>query len=185
MSGRILPARSGLGLELFSLTPGVLRMTGSAAAMVSFEESSGLLKELAGVEVGVSQAQRAAEALGAEIANDERRCVEPAGASAPTIYLGMDGTGVPMPPLKSPAAPASSRMARRKLARPSLSPCGLPNRATRWASLSGMRGQSLIRPPSKARRSQTPAPPGPISRTGCSGGCPTRVYRSLTLRDSR
>ena len=41
-----------LGLESFSLTPGVLRMTASAAALVSFEESSGLLRELAGVEIG-------------------------------------------------------------------------------------------------------------------------------------
>jgi hypothetical protein len=71
-------------------------MTGSAAALVSFQERSGLLKELAGVEVSVSQVQRAAEALGAEIAVDERRCVEPAGTSAATMYLGMDGTGVPM-----------------------------------------------------------------------------------------
>jgi hypothetical protein len=94
--GGFYPRDRSLGLELFSLTPGVLRMTGSAAALVSFEESSGLLKELAGVEVSVSQVQRAAEALGAEIAIDERRCVEPAGASAPTLYLGMDGTGVPM-----------------------------------------------------------------------------------------
>ena len=35
-----------LKLESFSLTPGVLRMTASAAALVSFEESSGLLHEL-------------------------------------------------------------------------------------------------------------------------------------------
>ena len=32
-----------------TLTPGVLRMTASAAALVSFRESSGLLRELAGV----------------------------------------------------------------------------------------------------------------------------------------
>lgn len=94
--GGFCPRDRSLGLEQFSLTPGVLRMTGSAAALVSFEEGSGLLKELAGVEVSVSQVQRAAEALGAEIAVDECRCVEPAGASAPTMYLGMDGTGVPM-----------------------------------------------------------------------------------------
>jgi hypothetical protein len=45
-------------------------MTGSTAALVSFEESSALLHELAGVDVSVSQVQRAAEALGAEIAAD-------------------------------------------------------------------------------------------------------------------
>ena len=90
------PRDRALGLELFSLTPGVLRMTGSTAALVSFEESSTLLHELAGVEVSVSQVQRAAEALGAEIATDERVCVERMGQGAPTMYLGMDGTGVPM-----------------------------------------------------------------------------------------
>lgn len=71
-------------------------MTGSAAALVSFEESSGLLHELAGVEVSAKQVERAAEMLGAEIAIDERNCVEEMGEAAPTMYLGMDGTGVPM-----------------------------------------------------------------------------------------
>jgi hypothetical protein len=40
--------------------------------------------------------ERAAETLGAEIGDDERRCVERRGDVAPTLYLGMDGTGVPM-----------------------------------------------------------------------------------------
>lgn len=92
------PRDRALRLELFSLTPGVLRMTGSTAALVSFEESSALLRELAGVEVSVSQVQRAAEALGTEIAADERACVERMSEIAPTMYLGMDGTGVPMRP---------------------------------------------------------------------------------------
>jgi Uncharacterised protein family (UPF0236) len=90
------PRDRHLGLEMFSLTPGVLRMTGSTAALVSFEESSALLHELAGVEVSASQVERAAETLGAEIGDDERRCVERRGDVAPTLYLGMDGTGVPM-----------------------------------------------------------------------------------------
>jgi transposase len=90
------PRDRHLRLHLFSLTPGVLRMTGSTAALVSFQESSALLHELAGVEVSPSQVERAAEALGTEIAADERLDVEPMGAVAPTMYLGMDGTGVPM-----------------------------------------------------------------------------------------
>jgi hypothetical protein len=92
------PRDRALRLEQFSLTPGVLRMTGSTAALVSFQESSALLHELAGVGVSVSQVQRAAEALGGEIAADERGCVERMGELAPTMYLGMDGTGVPMRP---------------------------------------------------------------------------------------
>ncbi|MGA8220577.1 MAG: ISKra4 family transposase [Candidatus Acidiferrales bacterium] len=90
------PRDRHLKLELFSLTPGVLRMTASAAALVSFEESSGLLHELAGVEVSAKQVERAAETLGAEIAADEQQEVERMGELAPTMYLGMDGTGVPM-----------------------------------------------------------------------------------------
>lgn len=90
------PRDRDLGLESFSLTPGVLRMTASAAALLSFEESSGLLHELAGVEVSTKQVERAAEALGAEIAADERQHGERTDEMAPTMYLGMDGTGVPM-----------------------------------------------------------------------------------------
>src|SRR6267143_242826 len=69
------PRDRTLGLESFSLTPGVLRMTASAAARVSFQESSGLLHELAGVEVSAKQVERAAGALGAEIAVDEQQPV--------------------------------------------------------------------------------------------------------------
>jgi hypothetical protein len=57
------------------------------------------LHELGGVTVPTKQVERAAEALGPEIAADERRVVEPLPADepvAPTLYLGMDGTGVPM-----------------------------------------------------------------------------------------
>lgn len=87
-----------LGLGLFSLTPGVLRMTASTAALVSFEESSALLRELAGVEIGAKQVERAAESLGAEIARAERERLEKVESPTPTMYLGMDGTGVPMRP---------------------------------------------------------------------------------------
>jgi hypothetical protein len=113
------PRDRALRLELFSLTPGVLRMTGSTAALVSFEESSTLLHELAGVEVSISQVQRAAETLGAEIAVDERVCVDRMGEVAPTMYLGMDGTGVPMRPAevagragKQPDGSAKTREAK-------------------------------------------------------------------------
>jgi hypothetical protein len=94
--GGFCPRDHDLKLELFSLTPGVLRMTGSAAALLSFEESSTILHDLAGVEVSTKQVERAAEALAAEVAADERQQVERMGDVAPTLYLGMDGTGVPM-----------------------------------------------------------------------------------------
>jgi hypothetical protein len=67
--------------------------------MVSFEEGHELLEELAGVHVSTKQVERTAESLGRQIAEDERRVVKPPPAGtpkAPTMYLAMDGTGVPM-----------------------------------------------------------------------------------------
>ena len=93
------PRDRALGLQGASLSPGVLRMVGRVGAMVSFAEGHELLRELAGVDVPTKHVERAAEALGREIAEDERRVVEPPPADepvAPTLYLGMDGTGVPM-----------------------------------------------------------------------------------------
>ena len=93
------PRDRALGLSRSSLSPGVLRMVGLVGAMVSFEEGHELLRELAGVRVPTTHVERAAEALGREIAHDERTVVEPPTAGepvAPTVYLGMDGTGVPI-----------------------------------------------------------------------------------------
>ena len=92
----VCPRDRALGMEGTSLSPAVTRMVGLAAAMVSFQESSELLDQLAGLPVDAKQVERTAEALGREIAKDERAVVEPSPPSAPTLYLGMDGTGVPM-----------------------------------------------------------------------------------------
>jgi len=90
------PRDHALGLQDGSLSPGVRRMVGRVGAMVSFEEGHELLTELAGVDVPTKHVERAAEVLGREIAKDERAVVEPSPPSAPTMYLGLDGTGVPM-----------------------------------------------------------------------------------------
>jgi hypothetical protein len=71
-------------------------MVGLTGSMVSFAEGSELLAQLAGVSVDAKQVERTAEALGREIAQDERDVVEPEPSSAATLYLGMDGTGIPM-----------------------------------------------------------------------------------------
>jgi len=92
------PRDRALGVEGASLSPAVTRMVGTVAAMVSVAESSDLLGTLAGLPVHAKQVERTAEALGSETAEDERRHVVAAEATeiAPTLYLGMDGTGVPM-----------------------------------------------------------------------------------------
>ena len=90
------PRDRALGIEGASLSPGVVRMTGLATARASFAETGALLHDLAGVNVDAKQAERTAAALGREIATAERDRVEPQPGRAPTMYLGMDGTGVPV-----------------------------------------------------------------------------------------
>lgn len=92
------PRDQQLGLQDTSLSPAVTRMVGAVGAMVSFEEGSQLLEELAGVAVDAKQVERAAESLGGEIAADEKQDVTPSSQHAlpSTLYLGVDGTGIPM-----------------------------------------------------------------------------------------
>lgn len=90
------PRDQALGLTGSSLSPALTRMVGMTAAMVSFQEASELMSDLAGVPVETKQVERTAEALGRDIARDEQTFAEPALPSKPTLYLGMDGTGVPM-----------------------------------------------------------------------------------------
>ncbi|MEK7074717.1 MAG: ISKra4 family transposase, partial [Patescibacteria group bacterium] len=114
------PRDRALGLTASMLSPGVTRMVGQVAARVSFAEGSDLLAELAGLRVDAKHVERAAEALGREVAEDERGVVVPPPApSAPTLYLGVDGTGVPMRaaevegrPGKQPDGSAKTREAK-------------------------------------------------------------------------
>lgn len=87
-----------LDVEGTSLSPALTRMIGQVGALVSFAEGSDLLHELAGVLVEAKQVERTAERLGQAIVDDERRVVTPIEPHAPTLYLGMDGTGVPVRP---------------------------------------------------------------------------------------
>src|SRR6202451_4659617 len=92
------PRDGHLGIENTSLSPALTRMVGTVGAMVSFQEGCELLTELAGVAVDAKQVERTAEALGKEIAEDERLHSEPLD-SLPlpqTLYLGMDGTVIPL-----------------------------------------------------------------------------------------
>ncbi len=88
------------GLEGGSLSPGVIRMVAAVGPAVSFEEGSQLLEELADLKVDPKQVERVAEALGQAIDRDEHLHSEPLSGDdpPPTMYLGMDGTGVPLRP---------------------------------------------------------------------------------------
>ena len=91
------PRDRTLGIDETTLSPAATRMTATAAARVSFKEASTLLDELAGLAVDPKQVERTAEAVGRAIAADERQAVEPEAQRArPTVYLGVDGTGIPV-----------------------------------------------------------------------------------------
>jgi len=90
------PRDKELGLASGLLSPGVEKMVGASAAMVSFEESHKLLQELASLDVETKEIERSAEALGKGIAEDECSYVPMADALRATMYLGLDGTGIPM-----------------------------------------------------------------------------------------
>ena len=90
------PRDRALGLGSGGLSPAVMRMVGVTAARVSFAESSALLRELAGLRIDPKQVERQAEALGCAVAADEHSTVEPDAVPAATLYLGVDGTGVPV-----------------------------------------------------------------------------------------
>jgi len=90
------PRDAALGMAGTPLSPAVTRMVGAVGALVSFAEGHALLRELAGVEVDTKQVERTAETLGRAIATDEQRVVVPDPPAAPTMYLGVDGTGLPI-----------------------------------------------------------------------------------------
>jgi len=90
------PLDSMLGFDKDSLSGGVKRMIGHTAGVLSFKESSLMIKNLASLTVGVKQVERAAEALGEEIARNEKSEVELGTPCGTTMYLGIDGTGCPV-----------------------------------------------------------------------------------------
>src|SRR6202035_2453232 len=92
------PRDGQLGIENTSLSPALTRMVGTVGAMVSFQEGSELLTELAGVPVDAKEVERTAEALGKDSAQNERLLCEPLDSLAlpRTLYLGMDGTAIPL-----------------------------------------------------------------------------------------
>ena len=57
-----------------------------------------LLRELTGIPIGVKQIERVSEALGKDISRDEKlfKAGTEISPITTTMYLGLDGTGIPM-----------------------------------------------------------------------------------------
>ena len=102
------PGDEELGIEHTSRSPGVQRQVARLGAKEPFGEVAKDMHELAGVSVSRKDAERLAEAVGAQMEQwQERermalRSAEPPPPEAPktieTLYIEFDGTGVPMVP---------------------------------------------------------------------------------------
>lgn len=139
-----------LRLEFFSLTPGVLRMTVSTAALASFEESSTLLHELAGWRSASARCKERPKRWAPKSLPTNAPAWRDGAKSLRLCTWGWMAPACRCIPRKSLAGLANSRMAPQEPARPSSSPCGPRNRGTRRASRCGILGRSLIRPPLKS-----------------------------------
>lgn len=102
------PADEALDLANTSRSPGVRRQTARLGAKETFREVAQDLRELAGITLSRKDAERITEGVGADIESRDARqrrelCLaEPPPPEAPktvdTLYIELDGTGVPMVP---------------------------------------------------------------------------------------
>jgi hypothetical protein len=90
------PKDNALGFSNSSLSPGVTRMIGLVASSGPFQEGANLLCELAGIPITDKCVERNAKSLGSAIATDEISYIEKRTNPSNTMYVGVDGTGIPM-----------------------------------------------------------------------------------------
>ena len=99
------PADGELDIENTEFSPGVRRMQALVGQEVPFDHGREQIKVLAGLEVTAKSVERAAEAIGADVAAVEQREIGKAvqldlpvviGQPIPILYVEMDGTGVPV-----------------------------------------------------------------------------------------
>ena len=97
------PVDRDLDIEKKEHSPGVRRMEAFVGQQGPFQNGSEQLKVLAGIEVTAKSVERAAEAVGADIAAREQQEIARAkqlqlpvivGDKIPFLYIEMDGTGV-------------------------------------------------------------------------------------------
>jgi len=99
------PVDRELDIEDVESSPGVRRMQALVGAEAAFDHGREQMKLLAGLEVSTKSVERTAESIGADIAKGEQREIRKAvqldlpvivGEPIPTLYVEMDGTGVPV-----------------------------------------------------------------------------------------
>lgn len=102
----VVPKDIELDVVGTSFSAGVKRMMGFVGAREPFEDGRMSLKELGGIDISAKAVERTAEAIGEEIEMTARRDLQTAVAGnvvpferkqeIATMYVAMDGTGVPV-----------------------------------------------------------------------------------------
>lgn len=90
------PRDHALGFGDSSLSPGVTRMISLVASAESFLKGAKLLSALAALNVSEKCVERTAKIIGSAIATDEVVYVKEKPNPSNTMYVGVDGTGIPM-----------------------------------------------------------------------------------------
>ena len=99
------PADQDLDIVNTDFSPGVRRMQAVVGQDASFEHGRGQIELLAGLKVTAKSIERAAESIGADVAQREQQQIDRAvqldlpiilGEPIPILYVEMDGTGVPV-----------------------------------------------------------------------------------------
>ena len=99
------PADTALDITKTELSPGVCRMLALVGAEAPFDHGRRQIELLAGLDVTAKTVERAAEAIGADIAAGEQLEIHRSlqlslpiavGEPIPVLYVEMDGTGVPV-----------------------------------------------------------------------------------------
>jgi hypothetical protein len=117
----VIPKDHDLDIAGTTFSPGVRRLMGRVGGKEAFAEGRRDLAELAGIVVTTKAVERVAEALGAEI--ETLAQAEQAAALAgklvplqavPTLYVAIDGTGVPVVPHETEGRPGKDATGRAK-----------------------------------------------------------------------
>jgi hypothetical protein len=99
------PADQELDIVDSGFSPGVRRMQALVGQDTSFDHGQQQMRLLAGLEVTAQSVERAAESIGADIAQQAQQEIDRAvqldlpiiaGKPIPILYIQMDGTGVPV-----------------------------------------------------------------------------------------
>ncbi|HEY7336765.1 MAG TPA: hypothetical protein VH639_17860 [Bryobacteraceae bacterium] len=111
------PADAEMDIENTEFSPGVRRMHALVGQEAPFERGREQMKVLAGLEVTTKAVERVAEAIGEDLAGQQRQEIQRAvqlelplvlGEPVPILYVQMDGTGVPMVNKETEGRPANA-----------------------------------------------------------------------------